>query len=354
MRVILLASVLYVLQACQSGETVLEKIPDVIPQFKVTSSLPDALFDGYIQVRKITAPGSQIVLNKEGEVVWYQLADTALFRPFTPKLDRYLALHDDRQLYEITYDGDTLLSLAYGKGGFDRTLHHEIIYDGENIAALTKEKYAVDLSSLGGKVDDSITTDGILILDRDGNKVWHWSITDVLDPLSDPDLLKYKTDWGHANSLDVDVDGNFLISWRNFNEVWKVDRSTGKIIWRYGDNEIRDNTERFYGQHSFHVTEDGSYMLFDNGDKRNRSSSRALGFTYKDGEGFKQTLSISLPDSLFTSKQGSVYQIADDRYLFSSSMSSSLVLTNRNGDILWFAKSSEPYYRAYYLDEIRF
>lgn len=349
----LLSVFLGILISCQSrpgGETL--AIPEELPTFDVHSTMPGEAFPGYIQVRKITDPGAQIIFDSKGEIKWYQLSDTALFRPFTPSTDRYLALHDDRQIFEITYSGDTLFALKYGENGFDKTVHHEVIYVGDHIAALTKEKHPIDLSAIGGQAADSIITDGILILDRKGNKIWSWSITDVINPLEDPEVLKYKSDWGHANSLDVDDDGHFLISWRNFNEVWKINKNSGEIIWRYGHEQMADSSEYFYGQHAFHRIEGGMYLLFDNGDKKTRGFSRALGFTHSEGDRFKQVLSIPLPDSLFTSKQGSVYKIADDRFLFSSSMSSSIVLTNQSGDIVWYAKSTEPYYRAYYLNNI--
>ena len=38
----------------------------------------------------------------------------------------------------------------------------------------------------------------------------------------------------HVNSVDVDSDGNFLVSSRNTSTIYKIDRATGKIIWRLG------------------------------------------------------------------------------------------------------------------------
>jgi arylsulfate sulfotransferase len=261
-------------------------------------------------------------------------------------------LHDDKTIYEVTYTGDTTLALVFDEDGFNRTLHHEIIYDGENIAALTKEKLVLDYDSLSPTEDTIIVTDGILVLNRNGDKVWHWTIGDVLDPQDDPEILKSLTDWGHANSLALDSDGNYLISWRNFNEVWKIDKTNGELIWRYGPGQVSDSSQMFYGQHSLHVNRDGEYLLMDNGHKAYRSTSRALGFKYDAESGFEQTLSISLPDSLFTSKMGSVYQFEEDKYLFCSPMSRSLLVTNREGDILWYAKCDFQYYRAYYMDTL--
>ena len=41
-------------------------------------------------------------------------------------------------------------------------------------------------------------------------------------------------DYAHANSVNLDTDGNFLMSARNTWAVYKIDRETGRIIWRLG------------------------------------------------------------------------------------------------------------------------
>ena len=41
-------------------------------------------------------------------------------------------------------------------------------------------------------------------------------------------------DYLHLNSVEVDTDGNLLISARNTWTVYKVDRSTGAVLWRLG------------------------------------------------------------------------------------------------------------------------
>ena len=40
--------------------------------------------------------------------------------------------------------------------------------------------------------------------------------------------------WMHGNALDVDTDGNLLVSFRNLGEITKIDVRTGDVIWRMG------------------------------------------------------------------------------------------------------------------------
>ena len=41
-------------------------------------------------------------------------------------------------------------------------------------------------------------------------------------------------DYVHLNSIGVDPDGNLLVSSRNTHTIYKIDRSSGQIIWRLG------------------------------------------------------------------------------------------------------------------------
>ena len=87
-------------------------------------------------------------------------------------------------------------------------------YVGGNIGILSREKYVVPDSSKVVLGIDTVFTDGILVLNRNGDRVWSWIVTDVQNPMLDSDIKNKQKDWGHANSLDVDSDGHYLVSWR--------------------------------------------------------------------------------------------------------------------------------------------
>lgn len=334
--------------SCTVKREKLTDIPETLPKFEMVIENKD-LFEGFILLRKTVAPGAQVMINSSADIVWYQLSDTAIFRPFSGYENSYIALYNNDEIHELSYSGDTLWNLKYGEKGLDKYLHHEVIVDSEdNIVALTKEKIEIDLSELGGISQDSIITDGIIKLNRKGEKLWYWSLDQVLDPLSDSTILNKKHDWGHANALYEDDDGNYLISWRDFDEIWKINSQTGELMWKYGNEDIEDQQNYFYKQHTITRSIDGDYLFFDNGHKKGRPSSKAV-FFRKSGDKFEQTNAIVLPDSLFSSKQGSVYEYQKDRFLFSSPMNKYLVITNTEGDILWMAKTSEQFYRAEYV-----
>jgi hypothetical protein len=74
-------------------------------------------------------------------------------------------------------------------------------------------------------------------------------------------------DYFHVNSIDVDTDGNLLVSARNTHAVYKLDRRTGRTIWRLGgkrsDFAMGPGT-RFAWQHDARRRPDGTITLFDN------------------------------------------------------------------------------------------
>jgi Arylsulfotransferase (ASST) len=78
-------------------------------------------------------------------------------------------------------------------------------------------------------------------------------------------------DFFHINAIDYDSDGNLLISSRNCWTVYKVDRGSGKVIWRLGGKKS-DFTigpgAHFSWQHDarHHGANDGMISLYDNAD----------------------------------------------------------------------------------------
>lgn len=89
-------------------------------------------------------------------------------------------------------------------------------------------------------------------------------------------------DWVHGNAIEPDFDGNLLISSRHLNEITKIDRSTGNIIWRFGlnaknnDFTFSNDTHGFAHQHDIRRLPNGHITLFDNGNCLSPQSSHAL------------------------------------------------------------------------------
>ena len=108
-----------------------------------------------------------------------------------------------------------------------------------------------------------------------------WDHFDVRDQAQFIDITGGGFDFPHINAMDVDTDGNILISSRSLSEVTKIDRNTGQFIWRLGGNKnqmtfVNDPLQGPRNQHAIRSIGTNRYTLFDNGDLHNPSVSRAV------------------------------------------------------------------------------
>ena len=130
----------------------------------------------------------------------------------------------------------------------------------------------VDMSQIVAGGVPTATVTGVVIQEQDAakNVVFQWRswdhflITDSYDSVTSP-----RVDWTHTNAVELDCDGNLLISSRNLSEITKIDRKSGDIIWRLGGKNnqftfINDSPPYFFYQHDIRRLPNGHITLFDN------------------------------------------------------------------------------------------
>jgi len=320
------------------------------------SSVPNCLKSGGILLNKRTAPGAAFLIDANGKIIWSHFFDNLGVRVshFTDENSVISILGSDedptsygRDIIEIDHKGDTLLHLVKGHGDFIYTPHHEVFKDKKgNVVLLFLEKRIMDFSSIGGKLNDTITGDGIQVIDRNGKQIWKWSVFDVLDPLHEKDILKNKSDWLHANSLSCDDDGNFLISFFNSGEVWKVNQKTGQVLWKFGKTGdlVCDKNTVFSQSHAFHSMSKGKYLCFDN--QLETKTPIIHGYEIDESNRtVRSILNIQLPTDYFTDRMGSSYLIQDNLYLTCLSKNGKVILTDNTGKLIWgiLAQKLTPY-----------
>jgi len=333
-------------------------------QFKAINKFPKfvpAEFkDGLMLVNKRYAPGIAVLVDYQGQIRWYHMVDGMGFKVahFTKDHTILSILGTNAeptsygsQILEINLQGDTILNLKKGQGDFTNTIHHEILKNDKNqLVTLYVDKRIMDLSSIGGSKKDTVAGDGILVMDNKAKKIWQWSVFDALNPLQDAKLLKNKKDWMHANSLYIDKDGNYIISFFNKGQIWKVDARNGKVIWKFGKGGTIamppgcDFTE----SHAANINPEGNLMFFDNGVEKHQSGVFALKLDEKNKTS-KLDLHIKLPKEVFNGRMGSAYMINDTSVLVCCSKRHILVLADRKGTLLWTMETAMPSYRAEFI-----
>ncbi len=323
---------------------------------KVEKVLIDsAQFDGYVLVRMLSEFSADVLIDKEGDIVWYNAYDTIVRRSFIwTQKNTLLSGYDTARIVEYDIYNNKILDIDLGKIGVGNSIHHEVIFnDQDEVVALTLDSMKMDLRKIGGNEDQYIRADGIIRFDKKGKKLWEWNLLDVYDPIVEfKGTYNPKQSLGHANSLTIDTDGHYLISFRDFDQIWKVNSEDGAVIWKLGkDGDFNmDMNNYFIAQHSIYFNTLGELVLFDNGNKE-RPNSRVLSFRLDD-KAMNANISthISLPTELSASKMCSAEMIEEGKYLVcNSSNKGTIAIVNERAEILWRVDLSHPSYRAYYL-----
>lgn len=185
-----------------------------------------------------------------------------------------------------------------------------------------------DTIAPNGSLDQNITGLTIQELDNDHNVLFEWSSFDHFYLSNYPGILNSlgnnTFDFLHCNAIEIDEDGNFLISNRTISEITKINRVTGEIIWRFGGEQsdfIFTNDYPFSKQHCIKSLGSNKYLLYDNGNlsdlftggiKRSRAVEYEL-----DLSNFTATKLWDYvhPDSLFTPSIGSVQRLENGNTL---------------------------------------
>jgi hypothetical protein len=131
----------------------------------------------------------------------------------------------------------------------------------------------VDLSSVVSGGSPNAVVEGLVIqeLDQEHNLLLEWRSWDHINITDNTyvDLTSNDFELLHCNAIDIDFDNNLLISSRALDEITKIHRITGEIIWRWGGSQneftILGNDYPFTHQHCIRSLGNNRYLLYDNG-----------------------------------------------------------------------------------------
>ncbi|HEX2251246.1 MAG TPA: aryl-sulfate sulfotransferase [Gemmatimonadales bacterium] len=190
---------------------------------------------------------------------------------FTPAGDSVRALTVTPPRYLDNHD----LWITTGPDGQER--FHFFTYD-HRIA---------DLRPIGGGAEVSLAGHQLVRLRSDGSTEFEWNAWDHLEieewiepphPTADAATVR---DFDHPNSLTFDLDGHYIVSFRQLGQIMKIDAMTGEIIWRLGGLRSdftfsNDPLGGFSAQHSPGILPNGNLLLYDNGARHQPPESRAV------------------------------------------------------------------------------
>jgi hypothetical protein len=133
------------------------------------------------------------------------------------------------------------------------------------------EVRTMDLRPVGGVAAAVVTGTGVQHAGPGGALLFAWSPFDhlAITDLDPDDRRGAAVNWTHGNALDLDTDGNLLVSFRSLSEVTKIDARTGAVLWRLGGRAnqftfLDSPAPAFAHQHGVRVSAPGALVLLDN------------------------------------------------------------------------------------------
>ncbi|MCX6155098.1 MAG: aryl-sulfate sulfotransferase [Candidatus Kapabacteria bacterium] len=157
------------------------------------------------------------------------------------------------------------------------------------------ETRIMDLSKVVTNGNPNAQVFGFILQEQDENKnvVWNWNTfdhIDLTDATQDIDFTRSTVMPFHVNSMFEDVDGNLIISCRNLDEIIKINKSNGNIIWIMGGslskrnqflfaNDSVDNFCGFSHQHAVKRLANGNLLLIDNGNLKPTPFTRIVEYS---------------------------------------------------------------------------
>jgi hypothetical protein len=228
-----------------------------------------------------SAGANRIVLDKNGNTVYLKPALDRIDWDFQPQPNGLMTFYSMQRDKWYAMDSNYIIvdsfrtTSPYTADFHDLELltHHH---------ALMLSYYPIkpyDLSKYGGS--DTATFIGGVIEEIDSlkNPIWIWRSwdpdhyldTDATYDLPSETLQTPPTpfDAVHENSIQIDTDGNILLSARALDEVSKISRKDGSFIWRLGGKHNQftfiGDSIHFSHQHAVRRIANGDITLFDNG-----------------------------------------------------------------------------------------
>jgi arylsulfate sulfotransferase len=246
-------------------------LPPDLPRYAASGPNPSS---GYV----VFAAGKYgLVIDNTGRVVWYHrfpdgpglnfmAQPTGLYvaRPTTPNLS------DLDPWVEIDPLGN--VSRTFGCAGGLLPRFHDLIAELDGgYWLMCDETRTLDLSAEGGNANAAVTGTVVQHLSRDGTLLFQWSPFDhfAITDLEPSSRSGPTVNWTHGNSLDLDVDGNLIVSFRSLGEITKISTQTGDVLWRMGGLANQFTFEdtpmpAFSRQHGVRLTGAGQLVLLDN------------------------------------------------------------------------------------------
>ncbi|MBU6428087.1 MAG: arylsulfotransferase family protein [Cyanobacteria bacterium REEB65] len=201
---------------------------------------------------------------------------------------------------------------------------HDFVYvnDNDYLMEAFEPKTVSNIPSLPGATSSVLAA--VIEEVKDGRVVFDWDSTNdpefyanASDGNDYTDKAQPDADYMHMNSICVDPrENNLIVSFRHQDQIVKLDRTTGAIMWRLGgkDSDFALTTaQQFSHQHYVRMAADGTLTVFDNGNAAQQT--HLLAFKLDETSKTVTSFQDSTHETRYTPAMGS-FQILDPTHLF--------------------------------------
>lgn len=236
-----------------------------------------------------------LILDDQGYVLWYgtdvRPSNYSDFK-YLPAADNYvyMAFFDSIGARGIILD-EQMQSIDTIAPNASATMDiHDILIRSDGISvwiAVVDSLFDLSADTINGQLGDANThcrCFDLREMDQQGQILWHWNSCAHLHPRLGYTAYGYNVNdfnYAHLNSIDTDLQGNYLLSFRHLNAVVKVNRQSGNVDWILGGKANQfsfTNTTPFTAQHYARQLPNGNISIFDNAFISANTESRALQF----------------------------------------------------------------------------
>lgn len=217
-----------------------------------------------------------IIMDGYGTPIYYRECNASV-RDFKVQHNGCLSFAMIDQIYKnIVMDSNYCIIDEFQIGnGYNHIDLHDFQYlDNEHAFVIAYDWQIIGMDTVVPGGHPAAMVCGFIIQeqDLDKNVIFQWRSWDhylITDAGPFVDLTNSSIDYVHGNSVEVESDTSILISSRNMDEITKIHRNTGEIIWRLGGKNnqfnILNDTLGFSMQHDCRSLSNGHITLFDNG-----------------------------------------------------------------------------------------
>jgi hypothetical protein len=273
-----------------------------------------------------------MILDEAGRLVWFRplRGDAQAFdfraqsyrgEPVLTWWEGRMAVYRGAGVGRIVDTSYRPVATVRAANGYDMDAHELTLTPSGTALVMSYVVVPWDLSKLGGLRDGLVEDNVVQEIDVETGALlfeWHALGSIGLGESYRPAPRERNKihDPYHLNSIDLDADGNLVVSARHTNAIYAVDRRTGDVVWRLGGKRssftMRPGTT-FRLQHDARVQPDGTLTLFDNvaedlPARGRRSRGLALALDHKR-RAASLVREFEHPDGILSPTQGSMEQL---------------------------------------------